>query len=214
LSFHIEVLKSHYLINNANPFCTLWHRVKDMDESSGDSRPLKRVKLDDDQVSAVSQDGQDLVATQNGLGVARMADTLTVDDSAKELQVGITAFVDPVRGVFKGVLKKRYTDFLVNEILPDGRVLHLQSMDAGSSLASSASAQNGPNTGDANKETVTTEAATIGDETGEASGGQGKVRAEERAEDDAEANSKDVKSDVSLNIILLLGTQSLKPLGV
>ncbi|KAJ9497809.1 multisubstrate pseudouridine synthase 7 [Exophiala xenobiotica] len=168
-----------------------------MDESSGDSRPLKRVKLDDDQVSAVSQDGQDLVATQNGLGVARMADTLTVDDSAKELQVGITAFVDPVRGVFKGVLKKRYTDFLVNEILPDGRVLHLQSMDAGSSLVSSASAQNGPNTGDANKETVTTEAATIGDDTGEASGGQGKVRAEERAEDDAEGNSKDVKSDVS-----------------
>jgi tRNA pseudouridine13 synthase len=178
-----------------------------MDESSGDSRPLKRVKLDDDQVSAASQDGQDLVATQNGLGVARMADTLTVDESAKELQVGITAFVDHTRGVFKGVLKKRYTDFLVNEILPDGRVLHLQSMDAGS-------AQNGPNTGDANKETVPTEAATITDETGQASGGQGKETAEERAEDDAEANSKDVKSDVSLDIILLLGTQSLKPLGV
>lgn len=173
-----------------------------MDEPSVDSRPQKRVKLDDDQVSAVSQDGQGLVATQNGLGVARMADTLTVDDSAKELQVGITAFVDPVRGVFKGVLKKRYTDFLVNEILPDGRVLHLQSMAADSSLVSPDAAQNGSNTGDTNKETVTTEAAKITDETGQASGGQGEGRAEERAEDDAEGNGKDAKSDVSLNINL------------
>jgi tRNA pseudouridine13 synthase len=58
-----------------------------------------------------------------------MSVNLLSDDDAKELQVGITTFVDDAREKFQGILKKRYTDFLVNEILPDGRVLHLQSMN-------------------------------------------------------------------------------------
>ena len=47
-------------------------------------------------------------------------------EAAKEALVGITAFVRPDGPRFSGLLKKRYTDFLVNEILPSGRVLHLQ----------------------------------------------------------------------------------------
>jgi tRNA pseudouridine13 synthase len=45
----------------------------------------------------------------------------------KELEVGITSFVSPRAHAFSGILKKRYTDFLVNEILPNGEVLHLRS---------------------------------------------------------------------------------------
>jgi len=45
----------------------------------------------------------------------------------KELDVGITSFVSPHAHAFSGILKKRYTDFLVNEILPNGQVLHLRS---------------------------------------------------------------------------------------
>lgn len=45
----------------------------------------------------------------------------------KELDVGITSFVSPHVDAFSGILKKRYTDFLVNEILPNGQVLHLRS---------------------------------------------------------------------------------------
>ena len=47
---------------------------------------------------------------------------------AKELEVGIIAFVSSDAPAFSGILKKRYTDFLVNEILPSGRVLHLKSL--------------------------------------------------------------------------------------
>lgn len=42
----------------------------------------------------------------------------------KELKAGITAYVSPDIPGFSGVLKQRYTDFLVNEILLNGRVLH------------------------------------------------------------------------------------------
>jgi hypothetical protein len=45
----------------------------------------------------------------------------------KELDVGITGYVSPHGLAFSGILKKRYTDFLVNEILPSGEVLHLRS---------------------------------------------------------------------------------------
>ncbi|TKA26609.1 hypothetical protein B0A50_04717 [Salinomyces thailandicus] len=43
----------------------------------------------------------------------------------QERVVGITAHVSPSIPGFKCVVKQRYTDFLVNEILLDGQVLHL-----------------------------------------------------------------------------------------
>lgn len=43
----------------------------------------------------------------------------------QERAVGITAYVSPDAPGFSGILKQRYTDFLVNEILPSGEVLHL-----------------------------------------------------------------------------------------
>ncbi|MCJ1468543.1 hypothetical protein MMC07_007172 [Pseudocyphellaria aurata] len=46
----------------------------------------------------------------------------------KEAECGITEFVSPELQGFTGVLKKRYTDFLVNEILPSGIVVHLDNL--------------------------------------------------------------------------------------
>ncbi|KAI9783053.1 MAG: hypothetical protein M1839_004222 [Geoglossum umbratile] len=48
----------------------------------------------------------------------------------KEMEVGIVAYIDDAALGFSGIVKKRYTDFLVNEILPSGQVLHLESLDA------------------------------------------------------------------------------------
>ncbi|KAL9618238.1 MAG: hypothetical protein Q9160_007008 [Pyrenula sp. 1 TL-2023] len=59
------------------------------------------------------------------------------EDQLKEQAIGVKAFVSPgplqvdsgsiSRYTFRGILKKRYTDFLVNEILLDGKVVRLQS---------------------------------------------------------------------------------------
>src|ERR1700754_4291447 len=43
----------------------------------------------------------------------------------QERAVGITAFVSPSLQGFTCTIKHRYTDFLVNEILSNGTVLHL-----------------------------------------------------------------------------------------
>ncbi|KAH0560009.1 hypothetical protein GP486_003471 [Trichoglossum hirsutum] len=44
----------------------------------------------------------------------------------REMEVGITDYVDDTTLGFSGTMKMRYTDFLVNEILPTGQVLHLE----------------------------------------------------------------------------------------
>ncbi|KAI9810759.1 MAG: hypothetical protein M1827_006097 [Pycnora praestabilis] len=58
--------------------------------------------------------------------------TLNMEDPQhqKEAEVGIIEFVSPDLPGFSGILKKRYTDFLVNEILPSGQVVHLDSIKA------------------------------------------------------------------------------------
>ena len=58
--------------------------------------------------------------------------TVPVDhaSSASEQAVGISAFVSPNIPGFKCVIKQRYTDFLVNEILPGGEVVHFTSLGA------------------------------------------------------------------------------------
>ncbi|KAL2054063.1 hypothetical protein ABVK25_005602 [Lepraria finkii] len=52
------------------------------------------------------------------------------DQQTKEAASGITEFVSPDLLGFTGILKKRYTDFLVNEILPSGQVIHLGNLKA------------------------------------------------------------------------------------
>ncbi|GAB7343897.1 hypothetical protein MBLNU457_1853t1 [Dothideomycetes sp. NU457] len=47
--------------------------------------------------------------------------------SEQETKFGITVFASPNSG-FSGIVKQRYTDFLVNEIQSNGQVLHLDSL--------------------------------------------------------------------------------------
>ncbi|KAI9675728.1 MAG: hypothetical protein M1817_001095 [Caeruleum heppii] len=52
----------------------------------------------------------------------------TMQDEQREAQAGITEVVNPGLTRFTGILKQRYTDFLVNEILPSGEVVHLRQL--------------------------------------------------------------------------------------
>nr|POF06855.1 multisubstrate pseudouridine synthase 7 [Quercus suber] len=49
-----------------------------------------------------------------------------ITQTDQERAVGITHYVSASNNPFSCVVKQRYTDFLVNEILPSGRVLHLE----------------------------------------------------------------------------------------
>jgi tRNA pseudouridine13 synthase len=88
------------------------------------ARPAKRARLDDDSAPAFSP------STSTGTLAAAeqpiLAATAAIDaDLEREVRAGITEYVCPDNLGFTGVLKQRYTDFLVNEIGLDGRVLHL-----------------------------------------------------------------------------------------
>ncbi|KAJ5642448.1 hypothetical protein N7490_006448 [Penicillium lividum] len=63
--------------------------------------------------------------------------TDVVEDAqaSKERGVGITELVTGNIDGFSGTLKKRYTDFLVNEITPSGQVVHLQNLSVPEALS-------------------------------------------------------------------------------
>jgi tRNA pseudouridine13 synthase len=81
------------------------------DHADDSARPAKRARLDDNAPTLSS-------------APAPQPDT----DLEREVRAGITEYVCPDNLGFTGVLKQRYTDFLVNEIGLDGRVLRLRSM--------------------------------------------------------------------------------------
>ncbi|KAJ5333039.1 Pseudouridine synthase [Penicillium brevicompactum] len=84
--------------------------------------PRKRQKTDDAGSIGISfgGDGADDVPP------AAIADAQT----QKEIEVGITEFVSNGTEGFAGILKKRYTDFAVNEITTTGEVVHLRNTKA------------------------------------------------------------------------------------
>ncbi|KAJ5712099.1 hypothetical protein N7488_006255 [Penicillium malachiteum] len=55
--------------------------------------------------------------------------------NAKEREVGITELVTADIEGIAGILKKRYTDFLVNEIMPSGDVVHLRNSSVPKSIS-------------------------------------------------------------------------------
>ncbi|KAI9802145.1 MAG: hypothetical protein M1833_002066 [Piccolia ochrophora] len=55
---------------------------------------------------------------------------LGYEQQDREVEAGITGYVCSTKLHFSGVLKRRYTDFLVNEILPSGQVVHLDNTKA------------------------------------------------------------------------------------
>jgi hypothetical protein len=94
-----------------------------MSGSENAESPRKRLKL--------SSEAQRLTEPQSTRPVAAspaMPSPGKAAHASKEAEVGITDYVSTGAPGFAGVLKKRYTDFLVNEILPNGRVVHLQKL--------------------------------------------------------------------------------------
>jgi tRNA pseudouridine13 synthase len=85
------------------------------DHTDDSARPAKRARLEDNLTSAQ---------------FAATATATSQQDSEleREIRAGITEYVCPDNLGFTGVLKQRYTDFLVNEIGLDGEVLRLRSV--------------------------------------------------------------------------------------
>jgi tRNA pseudouridine13 synthase len=108
------------------------------------SRPQKRQRIDESTSTSTSTSAPTppsiattptpvpshaAQATPSNPPIARPTSTAhTVDaDLEREVRAGITEYVSPDNLGFTGVLKQRYTDFLVNEIGLDGRVVRLVS---------------------------------------------------------------------------------------
>lgn len=83
--------------------------------------PTKRRRLSNDQTDASSS------ARIEERSLASLPSWKA--EQNREQQVGIQVFVNADPQTFIGTLKQRYSDFLVNEILPNGEVVHLTSTE-------------------------------------------------------------------------------------
>jgi tRNA pseudouridine13 synthase len=108
-------------------------------------RPQKRARTDENDTPSISKgrtysNGPSSAVHQNFRNHASAAppaastaiapEITALTDLEREVRAGITEYVCPNNLGFNGVLKQRYTDFLVNEIGLDGKVLHLRSIGA------------------------------------------------------------------------------------
>ncbi|GAB7355496.1 hypothetical protein MBLNU459_g5989t1 [Dothideomycetes sp. NU459] len=85
-------------------------RLTGPDEGGSESAPVASVAVEEKEVAISTEDAVKAQLEQ-------------------EEKAGITVYASGASG-FLGVVKKRYTDFLVNEILPSGQVLHLEELAA------------------------------------------------------------------------------------
>ncbi|KAI8932856.1 hypothetical protein NX059_010336 [Plenodomus lindquistii] len=106
------------------------------DASSDTARPAKRARLDDTATSAPT-------AVPTTTAPIPSAPATIDTDLERELRAGITEYVCPDNLGFTGVLKQRYTDFLVNEIGLDGEVVHLKSIEGKRKEGKKQNEQNG-----------------------------------------------------------------------
>lgn len=90
------------------------------------ARPAKRARLDNDCVPTFSASNAAPAATLQSISSAPAGIDAELE---REVRAGIMEYVCPDNLGFTGVLKQRYTDFLVNEIGLDGQVLHLRSTE-------------------------------------------------------------------------------------
>jgi len=101
-----------------------------MSEPSDEStRPAKRARLDDNAAPSLSTTSTSAPQTAPQTAPIPSAPATIDTDLEREVRAGITEYVCPDNLGFTGVLKQRYTDFLVNEIGLDGQVLHLKSTE-------------------------------------------------------------------------------------
>ena len=99
-----------------------------MDDPDTPSSPRKKLKAHHSphQLAASDVPMSDCSSAALPAPAADPAQSSKRDD--KEAQCGILEYASPDIPGFTGILKKRYTDFLVNEILPNGQVIHLDNL--------------------------------------------------------------------------------------
>ncbi|KAJ1884241.1 multisubstrate pseudouridine synthase 7, partial [Kickxella alabastrina] len=83
-----------------------------------DEPSAKRIKEDDASTGPTADQSP---------AAAAAAATATTGDFLRETDVGITEFITPGWAGFDGIIKHRFSDFFVNEIDPQGKVIHLTS---------------------------------------------------------------------------------------
>ena len=99
------------------------------DPSDDSARPAKRARLDDNTAPTFSAETSAPAPQATAIDLKATSITAIDADLEREVRAGITEYVCPDNLGFTGILKQRYTDFLVNEIGLDGEVLHLRSTD-------------------------------------------------------------------------------------
>ncbi|KAF2797165.1 tRNA pseudouridine synthase D [Melanomma pulvis-pyrius CBS 109.77] len=104
-----------------------------MSDEPAIERPQKRARLDSSlsptlKPSASSAPPPQLLPPTAPIALGAASRLSDID---REIRAGITEYVCPENLGFTGVLKQRYTDFLVHEIGLDGEVLHLRQIGAG-----------------------------------------------------------------------------------
>lgn len=100
-------------------------------EDPGAERPAKRLKTSPAHAATNGPEREATsAANSNQAEVTSTVASAVEAVQQKERQVGITSFISHQQTALTGIFKKRYTDFLVNEILPNGQVLHLKTTSA------------------------------------------------------------------------------------
>lgn len=99
-------------------------------EHDAPDRPSKRQKLSTEEGAAPDTAMADETAPAPAIPASAADDDAAVksvleEQADKETSYGITAYVNSSIPGFSGILKQRYVDFMVHEILPNGRVCHL-----------------------------------------------------------------------------------------
>ncbi|XP_059435871.1 multisubstrate pseudouridine synthase 7 [Corylus avellana] len=65
----------------------------------------------------------------NPTAIRRSSKSVMASKTVDESDVGISCYISKLPG-FRGILKQRYSDFIVNEVDMEGKVVHLTSLDA------------------------------------------------------------------------------------
>lgn len=106
-----------------------------MESETIDQRPSKRARLS----PSLEQNG----SSSQTVGTSTTSRPMpgptprdAIDLDLREIEVGISAYASEDIAPFKAFLKTRYTDFLVNEILPGGEVVHLTSTKVPEAISS------------------------------------------------------------------------------
>ncbi|KAL8657313.1 MAG: hypothetical protein Q9226_002047 [Calogaya cf. arnoldii] len=99
-----------------------------MDDNDLSTSPRKKLKAHHDMDTTMDDKPAPYVPSLTHIQPIATDTSDDKDRLDKEVQCGIIEYVSPHLPGFTGVLKKRYTDFLVNEILPNGQVIHLDNL--------------------------------------------------------------------------------------